>query len=166
LTAAARRTGLTALSTGAETVAAHVGLEVPDLDMARQFYCDLLGFEEVARLRSAGEMLKRLVGAEDASVESVMLRVPGGIHIELQRYTPQGTVGGNSVNNQGLTHVCFAVEDVRAEFERLSAAGVRFAGEPIDVVLDGHPIDGHTIAYLEDPWGLPIELMGPTIPRG
>jgi catechol 2,3-dioxygenase-like lactoylglutathione lyase family enzyme len=163
LSGATEKAGLTPLRTWATSVAAHVGLEVPDLEAAREFYCGLLGFEEVSYLHSAGEMLRRLMNADDASVESVMLRVPGGIFIELQRYTPQGTVGANALNNQGLTHMCFAVEDVRAEFARLSAAGVKFAGEPIDVHLDDHPIDGHTVVYFEDPWGLPIELMGPTV---
>jgi catechol 2,3-dioxygenase-like lactoylglutathione lyase family enzyme len=156
------RVGLQPLSEWTSGVTAHVGLEVPDLDEARRFYCDLLGFEEIAQIKVGGDFLESLTGLKDAEVESIMLKVRGGIQIELQKYTPQGTVRENAVNNQGLTHLSFGVQNVQAEYERLLAAGVKFSCEPVAMELPEHPMDGHTVVYLEDPWGLPLELMGPT----
>ncbi len=141
---------------------AHVGLEVPDLEEGLRFYRDLLGFEAAHPISVGGAFLESLSGIPGAENRSVWLQVPGGCQIELQQYTPQGTVGDTRVNNQGLTHLSFAVEDVDAEYERLVAAGVRFAAPPVAMDLGDHPLDGHTVAYFSDPWGLALELLGPT----
>jgi glyoxylase I family protein len=50
-------------------------------------------------------------------------------------------------------HFAFHVDDVRAERDRLLAAGATAAGE-----IDATPV-GDQLAMLRDPWGIPIQLV-------
>ena len=144
-------------------LAYHVGIQVPDLDQARRFYCDLLGFQELFSIDASGPWLSAIVGLPDASVTSVQLAVPGGSRLELQCYEPQGTVGESRINNQGLNHLSFGVSDVAQAHHRLVEAGVtvRCDPTPIDAGPD-HPLTGYSVFYFEDPWGLSLEILGPT----
>ena len=143
----------------------HVGIEVPDIDEGLRFYRDVLGFEEAWRINpGSGELLDRITGIRGLDETAVVqLVVPGGVRLELQQYKPQGTVGACEVNNQGINHLSFGVPNVRAAYERLSAAGVKFRSEPVDMP-DGLEVlpDGWAVVYFEDPWGTVLELLGPS----
>lgn len=141
----------------------HVGIEVPDIEEGRRFYCDLLGFKEDWRIDGMqGELVDKHSGIPGAKVWVAHLIAPGGSRIELQQYEPQGRIGEHAVNNQGLNHICWHVEDTWAEYERLRAAGVTFNSEPVFQEVPGHPVDGWTTVYFQDPWGLKLELYGHT----
>jgi catechol 2,3-dioxygenase-like lactoylglutathione lyase family enzyme len=55
--------------------------------------------------------------------------------------------------DHGINHLCFAVDDVHAEYARLLAAGVPFDCEPLEVA------PGVTLTYGRDPDGNIIELL-------
>lgn len=155
--------GLDTLSTWISGVTSHVGIEVPDLEVARNFYCGILGFEEAWEIEFGGPDLERLSGIPGAREKMIQIIVPGGIRIELQQYTPQGSVGRSAVNNQGLNHLSFGVKDIAAEYARLTALGVNCRTEPIPLDFgQGHPMTGFSVIYFDDPWGLTLELLGPT----
>ena len=46
-------------------VTSHVGIEVPDLEVARNFYCGIVGFEEAWEIEFEGPVLERLSGIPD-----------------------------------------------------------------------------------------------------
>lgn len=157
--------GLRTLSTWVSGITTHVGLTVPDLDEGRAFYCGLLGFEETATYEASGELLDQLTGIPGVVVKSAMLAVPGGIRIQMQTFDPPGELGPIRHNDRGLTHLSWGVQDVQAEYDRLSAAGVRFRNAPLAMQFDHDPqhlMNGWTVAYFDDPWGMPLELLGPT----
>jgi catechol 2,3-dioxygenase-like lactoylglutathione lyase family enzyme len=155
------KSGITPLSEWIAGISSHVGICVPDMEQAKRFYCDLLGFEEAWSVVGEGEFLEKLTHIPGAKETCVQIIVPGGGRIELQHYEPEGEIGTAKINNQGLNHLSFGVKDVWAEYERLSAAGVKFRCEPLPVTNPGHPVDGFLCTYFEDPWGLTLELMGP-----
>ena len=157
------RRGLETLSTWVSGVTSHVGIEVPDLDEARRFYCDILGFAEAWEIEFERPALEQLSGIPGAKEKMIQIIVPGGVRIELQQYSPQGTIGKSAVNNQGLNHLSFGVKDIYAEYDRLTSLGVNCRSEPIPLDFGpGHPMTAFSVIYFDDPWGLTLELLGPT----
>jgi catechol 2,3-dioxygenase-like lactoylglutathione lyase family enzyme len=160
------RHGLDPQSTWIAGISAHVGICVPDMDEAKRFYCDLLGFEVAWEAAGGGRALEDLTHIAGLYEHCVQLTVPGGCRIELQAYKPLAD-GEAAINRQGLNHLSFAVKDVWAEYERLKALGVVFRCEPKTAPTGtGHAVDGYTFVYFDDPWGLTLELMGPPPGQG
>jgi lactoylglutathione lyase len=161
MTTETERPGLDPISTWIAGLSSHVGICVPDMDEAKRFYCDLLGFQVEWEAEGGGRGLADLTGVKGLWEHCVQITVPGGPRIELQAYRPLAD-GSAAINRQGLNHLSFAVKDVWAEYERLGAKGVRFRCEPKTAPTNtGHPVDGYTFVYFEDPWGLTLELMSP-----
>ena len=134
----------------------HTGVSTPDLDRAIHFYVDLLGFELIQRFQmqrgapGIDEMLT-LVGV---SFDAAILRM-GNAMLELFEFAsppPVRAAARRPVNDHGLTHLCLQVDDVKAEYERLSAAGMEFHCEP-------QFAEGAAYVYGRDPDGNAIELL-------
>jgi glyoxylase I family protein len=119
----------------------HVAISVNDLDAARHFYCDLLGFEELPRpdFGIAGAWLR--VG--DLQLHLIVLDEPrvGSAHFAL--HVPTEAFAGT--------------------IEALKAAGAELRGEP-----SSRSDFGRTVwaAFLTDPSGNAIEItnVGPLQP--
>jgi len=158
--------GLQPISDYVADIASHVGLTVPNLDEGRRFYCDLLGFAETATYQASGPAIDAMTGTPNVTVKTAMLEVPGGSRIQMQTFEPHGAERiASRMNDHGLTHISFGVRDVHAEYERLSAAGVHFRNPPTALQFEDphHPMNGLDAVYFEDPWGLPLEFVGPTV---
>lgn len=156
--------GLAPLSPWISAITTHVGLTVPDLDEGRRFYCDLVGFAETETYAASGPAIDALTGVPGAIVRTAMLEVPGGSRIQMQTFEPHGAFCIPRMNDVGLTHLSFGVQDVHAEYARLSAAGVTFRSPPQPLLFDcpEHPMNGFDAIYFEDPWGVSLEFLGPT----
>jgi catechol 2,3-dioxygenase-like lactoylglutathione lyase family enzyme len=97
---------------------------VDDQAKALAFYTDVLGF-----------LKKTDVPAGDARWLTVVSpAAPDGVELLLE---PSGHPAARPFKEalvaDGIPFTSFAVEDVQAEFERLSAAGVTFVQEPTDL---------------------------------
>ena len=97
---------------------------VDDQAKALDFYTDVLGFVK-----------KNDVPAGDARWLTVVSPAdPDGVELLLE---PDGHPAARpfkeALVEDGIPFTSFAVEDAREEFERLSAAGVRFVQEPVDM---------------------------------
>ena len=92
----------------------HVGVAVEDLDAALKLYEDALGMPMVHR-----EVV------EEQGVEAVLLDVGDG-HVELLRPLGDDTPVGKYLAKKGpgLHHVAYAVTDIRATLDQLTAAGI------------------------------------------
>jgi catechol 2,3-dioxygenase-like lactoylglutathione lyase family enzyme len=141
----------------------HTGYTVDDLGRSLEFYRDLLGLEVVAEQEKRGGYLARIVGYPDAHVRMAHLRVPGGAHmLELFEYVaPEGArAARREPRDTGTAHLCFAVDDLPALYQRLVAAGVdTFVSPPVEV--DTGVNRGGYALYLRDPDGIPVELFQP-----
>jgi hypothetical protein len=51
------------------------------------------------------------------------------------------------------------VEDVAGQQRRLEGEGIAFASEPIHIEDPSHPLDGWRVTYLQDPFGITLELL-------
>jgi catechol 2,3-dioxygenase-like lactoylglutathione lyase family enzyme len=143
------------------TTLAHTGFTVRDLDRSLAFYRDVLGMEVVFEQEKRGGYLAEIVGYRDAHVRMAHLRFQGGGHrVELFEYlhpTPQGDPG--EPRDVGITHVCLAVDDIDALFERVVAAGASPLSQP--VLVDTGANAGGRGVYVRDPDGVLLELFQP-----
>jgi catechol 2,3-dioxygenase-like lactoylglutathione lyase family enzyme len=127
----------------------HVGQCVADLDRATRFYVELLGFEVDRRLEVPDEGAAPLLGvAPPVGLTAVYLR-RGDFQLELLHYDRPGNppAQARALNEPGLTHVSFSVDDVDAALDRVAALG----GEVVRRVPGG--------AFVRDPEGQLLELL-------
>ncbi|MFA7585412.1 MAG: VOC family protein [Novosphingobium sp.] len=144
----------------------HIGVSVPDLRKAREFYIDLLGaVEEVAPFSwSDSPFIDEIVGLKGSAASQFMCRL-GNTHFEVFEYhaprsAPQDPDRG--VNTFGYTHFALQVDDLAAICERMEAAGIRFHRKPDLTSIVTHPDGrktGYSSTYCRDFFGNAFELM-------
>lgn len=144
----------------------HIGVSVPDLDKAREFYIDLLGAVEVGKPLEWQDnpFIDAVVGLEGSAARQFMCRL-GNAHIEVFEYLAPRSAAqdpNEGVNRFGYTHFAVQVEDVLACYERLMAAGIRAHTPPS---MDGITVDadgtkhGYAATYCRDFFGNVFEIM-------
>ncbi len=143
---------------GSDTHFSHFGICVSDLERSLAFYCGALGFEK-AETHAIGSEFAALMDLPDVAVTSQFIR-RGPTAIELlafDRPTPFGDGARRAVNQLGLTHLSFRVDDLAATEARvvgLGGAVVESSRTKID--LGGAPLE---FVYCTDPDGVRVELM-------
>lgn len=134
----------------------HAALATPDLDRCLAFYTGVLGCEVAWTFawEAGSEAADAVTGLTGSAARAAMLRL-GESYIEVFEFSapaPPPTDGERPVNAQGITHVCLQVQDIHAEYARLSAAGMRFHCPP-------QAQDTGFVTYGRDPDGNVIELL-------
>jgi catechol 2,3-dioxygenase-like lactoylglutathione lyase family enzyme len=145
----------------------HVAVSTNDLDRLVAFYTELFGFERVMKTEWRDRpIIDRMIGLRGSAARQVMLKA-GNAYLELFEYeTPGGPPvdPDHLVSDRGYTHFCIDVTDIDAEYERLSAAGMRFhSSPPTTDELGGSRLRA---IYGRDPDGNVVELqeiLDPTI---
>jgi predicted enzyme related to lactoylglutathione lyase len=132
---------------------------VPDLEKARRFYEEMFGFRHFCDEGwSDSAVADRVTGLQGSACRGVTL-AGHNCYLELFEFSgpEQPAPGGEpaDANVQGIRHLCFFVDDCRAELERLLELGGAALGEPTDIG------GGVYAAYCRDPFGNIIELAEP-----
>lgn len=149
----------------------HVGLTVPDLDAAIDFYARALAARQLYRLghfdsrelsADGVDETAATVAVPDALYRLAMLALPDGTLLELFEYTrPVGRKTPPRNNDLGGHHIGFRVADLAAALARVVDAGGT-ALAPITVV-GGSDETGEwptlEVNYVLDPWGNQLELV-------
>jgi len=115
---------------------------VDDQDKALDFYTRVLGFVKKTEIPMGKHRWLTVVGADDPNGTELLL--------EPDEYPAVGPFKKALVED-GIPFTSFAVEDVRAEYERLRAAGVQFTQPPVAM----SPV---TTAVLDDTCGKLIQI--------
>ncbi|WP_435238475.1 VOC family protein [Streptomyces sp. YPW6] len=117
---------------------------VDDQEKALRFYTDVLGFTKKHDVPLGGEdRWLTVVSPEDPDGTELLMEPDK--HPAVKPYT-------TALAEDGIPATAFAVDDVRAEFDRLSELGVRFTQEPTEM----GPV---TIAVLDDTCGNLIQIV-------
>lgn len=115
----------------------HTMVRVRDLDASLNFYCKLLGLEEVRRKEYAA-----------ARFTLIFLAAPGQANVaELEltwNWDDEEYSGGRNFG-----HLAYAVDDIYAACQRLQDGGV---------IINRPPRDGH-MAFVRSPDQISIELL-------
>ena len=116
---------------------------VDDPEKALRFYTGLLGF-----------VVKNDVAVgEHRWLTVVSAQSPDGVELVLEPdQHPAARTFKQALVADGIPYTAFAVDDVAAEHARLSAAGVRFTQEPVQM----GPV---TVAVLDDTCGNLLQLV-------
>jgi catechol 2,3-dioxygenase-like lactoylglutathione lyase family enzyme len=115
---------------------------VDDQDKALRFYTEVLGFEKKTEVPLGEARWLTVVSPEE----------PDGTELALEPDAhPAAGPFKRALVEDGIPFTSFAVDDARAEYERLSALGVRFTQEPTDM-------QGVTTAVLDDTCGNLIQI--------
>jgi catechol 2,3-dioxygenase-like lactoylglutathione lyase family enzyme len=115
---------------------------VDDQEKALRFYADVLGFVKKHDIP---------VG-EDRWLTVVSPQNPDGTELVLEPSShPAVKPFKEALVADGIPYTSFAVDDVKAEYERLRGLGVRFTQEPVDM----GPV---TTAVLDDTCGNLIQI--------
>lgn len=116
---------------------------VDDQEKAQRFYTDVLGFVTKHDVPMGGtDRWLTVVSPEDPDGTELLL--------EPDRHRAVGPFKTALVED-GIPAAAFAVDDVRAEFDRLRGLGVRFTQEPLEM----GPV---TTAVLDDTCGNLIQI--------
>ena len=109
----------------------HVGITVADLDMVTAFFVGL-GFEVDGRMFMEGKFVDTVIGIRNSRTEIVMLRPSdGGTGLELSSFIRPNHEAGSPdamVNELGLRHVAFEVDNLKALVGRVAADGYGLVG--------------------------------------
>ena len=106
----------------------HLTIVVRDIDRAKAFF-SVLGFKEAMSVVIAGEPFASYMGVPGIEAEHVTLvleNVSPRTEIQLLRYRhpdPLPDPHIRDLNKLGMNHICFAVDDIKAEVARLRANG-------------------------------------------
>jgi catechol 2,3-dioxygenase-like lactoylglutathione lyase family enzyme len=143
----------------------HMGICVSDVDRSARFYRDVLDCKEVGRLELEGEPAATLNGIEPVKLRAVYLERDGW-RLELLEFPVPGCVGPQTarpMNQLGVTHLSFRVNDLDAVCARIEAAG----GGLLSATRIGRRPDSPTRAIMAfDPDGTRLELIqGPGDPN-
>ncbi len=136
----------------------HFGICVSDLERSLTFYCEALGFEK-AESHEIGSEFAALMDLPDVAVTSQFIR-RGPTSIELLAFReprPFGDQTRRAVNQLGLTHLSFRVDDVPTAAARV----VEFGGSIVESSRTTIDLGGASLEFLycTDPDGVRVELM-------
>ncbi|MFE7620009.1 VOC family protein [Streptomyces sp. NPDC057496] len=116
---------------------------VDDQDKALRFYTDVLGFVKKNEVPLGKDRWLTVVSPEAPDGTELLLEPDG--HPAVKPYK-------TALVTDGIPAASFAVDDVRAEFDRLRGLGVRFTQEPLKM----GPV---TTAVLDDTCGNLIQIV-------
>lgn len=136
----------------------HIAVSTPNLDRIVAFYRDVIGAEVVYEggWEQGSDVIDGIVGLKGSAAKQAMLKM-GNAYLEFFEYvSPAGATKdpGYGVNDHGYTHFALDVQDIDAEYERLSANGMTFHCAP--PAFEGRPVRA---TYGRDPDGNVIEIQ-------
>ena len=137
----------------------HLRITVEKLDESLAFY-EMLGFDVAQRddLADGGF----LGSPDEVDGEFARLRLPDEpFELRLIEWRSPAGRGRHYAepNHAGLFRAAVGVDDTRASYERLTAAGVTFDLPPMEVELSGTPVPDMWITFVSDPNGIPYEFV-------
>ena len=140
----------------------HTNLVARDWRKLARFYEEVLGCIPLPPERDyGGANLEAATALPGAILQGMHLQLPGygegGPTLEIFEYHPGETSQEPQINRPGLTHIAFAVEDVKmARDEFLAAGGSAYGELTVFETSEGEQVE---MIYLRDPEGNIVELQ-------
>jgi catechol 2,3-dioxygenase-like lactoylglutathione lyase family enzyme len=138
----------------------HINYVVSDLDKTIPFYRDVLGFKLVQDvMRENIPSYDEILGHPNVKLRVALFQLPNvDVFLELfQCFSPEMVRQPVGYHYLGSSHTAYEVDDIDAEYQRITQQGFSFINEPVDVMRDAKFVA--RTAYLKDPDGIVIELF-------
>jgi catechol 2,3-dioxygenase-like lactoylglutathione lyase family enzyme len=151
-------------SAGAPLAFNHVGLTVPDVFAAIDWYDAVFGFRLIMGPRllqpavAATHETPSVFGANFQRAYQAHLLSANGVGLELFQFVEPEVEPAEDVMHywrRGIFHICLTDPDVAGRTEKIRAHGGKQRC-PVFGFVPGRPFE---LVYCEDPWGTIIELM-------
>jgi glyoxylase I family protein len=147
----------------------HVSWTVSNLEAALQFYCGVMGAQELFRLgpldaadlppgADGRDWMASHLGVPEARLTLVMLKLTGNLNFQLVQYDKPAHRSQALPRNcdRGGHHLALKVDDVDKAVAYLTAHGCK-ALETIKI--DSGPLAGKKNVYVLDPFGHQLEIV-------
>ena len=143
----------------------HTNIIARDWKKLAEFYKEVFECVEMPPERDlSGQWLDLATGLRGARIKGVHLRFPGygedGPTLEIFQYSDMLPHREVKPNTPGITHLAFAVDDVREAQDRVVCMGGGTIGDVVNVEIPGY--DAIEFAYVTDPEGNIIEIQRAT----
>lgn len=145
----------------------HIGITVPDLEEADDFFVNIIGCERVYSLgpfQSDDDWMKEHLDVHPRTVmrELRFYRCATGANFEVFQYDAADGQKPQPRNSDiGGHHIAFYVDDFDAALAHLKAHDIEVLGEP---TKSQNASLGQTWVYFKAPWGMVFELV--SFPNG
>ncbi len=126
----------------------HVGISVPSLEAATEWYCATLQLTAAPAFAMPGTDLRGVMLSHRSGYRIELLHRPGA------RPGPQPDSPLSAAATLGFGHICLCVAAVAAAYDHLIAAGATARMPPSPA-----PRPGGTVAFVADPYGNLIEVL-------
>ena len=142
----------------------HVSFTVSDIERSLRFYRDGLGFEVLNDRTVSGPFPEKVSALPGAHMRIIHLKGHDqGLEL-IQYYQPEGNAPAPKTCDVGSAHICYIVDDIDGEIEKLRDCGARFLSpadltllEPVADPAEVNP--GETVSI-----SLPFQNTGPISP--
>jgi glyoxylase I family protein len=139
----------------------HIGISVPNLEEAIEFYCGVIGFSpQLGWDFEPNDAIDRVSGLKNAAARSMMINA-GNVYLEVFEFsspTPKPQNEPRPVCDHGYTHIALEVniEDIHEVYQRLEEGGVEWHTPINEETDEGEHI---MMTYGRDPFGNVIEIQ-------
>ncbi|MDO5719017.1 MAG: VOC family protein [Tissierellia bacterium] len=140
----------------------HIGVTVKDIERSIEFYRDILGLKLKGRLLMKGKETDILFGAEDLEVKVAYLNGSDDLKcppVELLEFSEKTEISQSHLQKTSISEICFKVDDIDSEYERLKNLGVEFISEPQEFDFIEYGFGKSKAVYFKDPDGVILELI-------
>lgn len=141
----------------------HIGLTVSDINKSISFYKDILGLTYIGQLEMSGQETEKLFNKKDCKAIVAYLNAAedhNGPSVELIQFVGCDIKREKSdLFKTSISEICFVVDDINKEYERMKALGVEFISEPQDFDFTKDGFSKSKALYFKDPDGIILELM-------
>lgn len=137
---------------------AHINLVARDVEALAAFYVNVMKCDVLRELKIlSGENVSRGNGLSNSEIRSIWLKFPGleRPFLELHEHVVPHHRDQPKINEPGLGHLAFQIEDVCSTLTSIIDAGGAQVGQITDF---GTPEVPYLIAYARDPEGNVLEL--------
>jgi catechol 2,3-dioxygenase-like lactoylglutathione lyase family enzyme len=145
----------------------HVGITVPDIDIATKFFEDAFGAKIISHFYRAdqppfgsSELDKDMNLAPGTRlIATRMMKLGVGPDIELFELEASDRRPAARPSDFGLQHFAVYTDDIVAATQRFEAAGGKMLSEPKPLLFPPVAGDGNLYCYGQAPWGTMIEFI-------
>jgi len=141
----------------------HLGITVPDLDEADDFFVRILGaerFYELGPFERDDDWMREHMNVDPRTIMRRLrfYRLGNGSNLEVFEYEAAGARAEHTPLNSdvGGHHLAVYVDDIDAAVAFLRAEGMRVLGDP---TASGNASRGQRWVYFLSPWGMQFELV-------
>lgn len=146
----------------------HIGLTVPDIQAAEQFFINALDASVLYRIVPSDAPEKAIDGNSMTPVNGFppemkvtglsMLRLGNGCNVELFQLQPEVSARADSIGQPGINHFSVYVDDIQLAGEKMKRHGAQMFAGPNDCFAQ-EAGKGNQTWFCRTPFGVLIELI-------